>query len=58
MPLIQMEGVKDKLADVIFHAWIISSSVELTNTILDNGYKPAVISAIMKQQTTDRARDV
>ena len=53
-----MEGVKDKLAEVIFHTWIINASVELTNTILDNGYKPAVISAIMKQQTTDRAREV
>ena len=58
MPLIEMEGVKDKLAEVIFHTWVINASVELTNTILDNGYKPAVISAIMKQQTTDRAREV
>ena len=56
MPLIEMEGVKDKLAEVIFHTWVINASVELTNTILDNGYKPAVISAIMKQQTTDKQR--
>jgi acyl-CoA dehydrogenase len=30
----------------------------MTNDILDNGEQPAVISAIMKQQTTERARIV
>ena len=41
---------------MIYHTWVIQSSVHLTNTLLDLGEKPAVISAIMKQQTTDRAR--
>ena len=58
IPLIKMEGVKNKLADVIYNTWIINTSIELTNNLLDKGEKPAVISAIMKQQTTDRARDV
>ena len=30
----------------------------MTNDILDNGNSPAVISAIMKQQTTERGRIV
>ena len=34
------------------------SSVELTNTILDQGNSPAVLSAIMKQQSTERGRIV
>lgn len=58
LPLIKMEGVQNKLVDMIYNTWMIQSSIELTNTILDNGEKPGVISAIMKQQTTERARDV
>jgi acyl-CoA dehydrogenase len=58
MPLVKMEGVQDKLVEMLYHTWIIQSSVHMTNTILDYGEKPAVISAIMKQQTTDRAREV
>ena len=58
LPLVEMEGVRQKLLDMFFDTWCIESSVKLTNTILDAGDKPAVISAIMKQQSTDRARDV
>tara|TARA_B100000524_G_C23651681_1_gene370373 strand:+ start:18 stop:1952 length:1935 start_codon:yes stop_codon:yes gene_type:complete len=58
IPLVKMQGVQNKLVDMIYNTWIIQSSIELTNTLLDNGEKPGVISAIMKQQTTERARDV
>ena len=58
MPLVKMEGVQDKLINMLFNTWCIHCSISLTNTLLDNGEKPGVISAIMKQQTTDRARDV
>jgi len=58
MPLIKMEGIQSKFIEMIYNTWIINCSVKLTNTILDMGEKPAVISAIMKQQTTDRGREV
>ena len=58
IPLIKMEGIQSKLVNMFYNTWLIQCSVELTNQLLDNGDKPAVISAIMKQQTTDRARDV
>ena len=58
MPLIKMEGIQDKLVDMLFNTWLIQSSVKLTNNLLDSGEKPGVISAIMKQQTTERARIV
>jgi acyl-CoA dehydrogenase len=58
IPLVKMEGVQEKLVNMLFNTWIIQSGVDFTNSILDSGEKPAVISAIMKQQTTDRARDV
>jgi acyl-CoA dehydrogenase len=53
-----MEGVKEKFIDMYLNTWIIHSSVKLTNHILDNGSTPSVITAIMKQQTTERARTI
>ena len=58
IPLLKMEGVQNKFAIMLYNTWLIQCSIELTNNILDSGEKPAVLSAIMKQQTTDRARDV
>ena len=58
MPLQDMQAIQEKMVNMMFHTWIIQSSVAMTNDILDNGKSPAVISAIMKQQTTERARHV
>ena len=58
IPLIKMEGVQSKFVSMLFNTWLIQSSVAFTNCLLDKGEKPAVISAIMKQQTTDRGREV
>lgn len=58
LPLIKMEGVQRKLINMLYNTWLIHTSVGLTNNILDKNEKPAVLSAIMKQQTTDRAREV
>jgi len=53
-----MEAVKEKFIDMYINTWIIHSSVKLTNHILDSGNTPSVITAIMKQQTTERARNI
>ena len=53
-----MEAVKEKLIDMYMNTWIIHTSVKLTNHILDSGSTPSVITAIMKQQTTERARNI
>ena len=58
IPLSKMEAIQEKVNKIIFNTWIIQSSIELTNSILDSGESPAVISAIMKQQTTERGRIV
>lgn len=58
IPLAKMEAIQEKVNDMVFNTWIIQSSVDLTNDILDNGNSPAVLSAIMKQQCTERGRDV
>ena len=56
--LADMEGVQEKLAKIATETLKITSIQYLTNSILDNKEKPSVISAIMKYETTERARDV
>ena len=58
MTLSKMEAIQEKMNNIFYHTWVIQSSVSLTNTILDEGNSPAVLSAIMKQQTTERGRIV
>jgi acyl-CoA dehydrogenase len=53
-----MESVREKFIDMYLNTWIIHCSVEMTNNILDSGSVPSVITAIMKQQTTERARNI
>ena len=58
MPLANMEAIQEKFNNMVYNTWLIQSSVDMTNDILDSGSSPAVISAIMKQQTTERGRVV
>jgi acyl-CoA dehydrogenase len=58
MKIGDMEAVKEKFIDMYLNTWIIHSSVKLTNHILDSGSVPSVITAIMKHQTTERARTI
>ena len=41
-----------------YNTILIDSGLRLSNAILDSGEKPSVLSAIMKQQCTERARKV
>jgi acyl-CoA dehydrogenase len=58
MPIGNMEAVREKFVEMYLNTWIIHTSVAFTNHILDGGATPSVISAIMKQQTTERGRVV
>jgi acyl-CoA dehydrogenase len=58
IPLSKMQGVQEKLADMTYNSLLIDSALRLSNAILDSGEKPSVLSAIMKQQCTERARKV
>ena len=58
IPLIKMEGVREKLEEMIFYNLAIQSGISMTNLLLDKGEKPAVISAIMKYYCTENARTV
>ena len=56
--LIHMEAIQNKLASMLYNTWAIQASIYVTNKLLDEGEKPSVISAIMKEQTTERGRQV
>ncbi len=58
MPIGNMQGVREKFLEMFYNTWIIQSSVRFTSHILDSGTVPSVLTAIMKQQTTERARKV
>jgi acyl-CoA dehydrogenase len=58
MPIGNMEAVREKFIDMYINNWIIHAGVQYTNHILDSGVTPSVITAIMKQQTTERSRVV
>jgi acyl-CoA dehydrogenase len=58
MPIGNIEAVREKFVDMFINTWIIHTSVQFTNNILDSGSTPSVITAIMKQQTTERARNI
>ncbi len=54
----QFEGVQEALARIAGQAYTVDAACRATSRALDCGEKPAVITAIMKAQATDRMRDV
>jgi acyl-CoA dehydrogenase len=58
IPIGNMQGVREKFLEMFYNTWVIQSSVAFTSHILDSGAVPSVLTAIMKQQTTERARKV
>jgi alkylation response protein AidB-like acyl-CoA dehydrogenase len=58
VPLAEMEGVQEPLARIASNALVMQSAQHFTNAMLNQHEQPAVISAIMKQQMTDRMRSV
>ncbi|MEC7001308.1 MAG: acyl-CoA dehydrogenase family protein, partial [Actinomycetota bacterium] len=52
------EGVQEKLADMAMKTYEIDSLVALMNCMLDDGERPPIMSAILKQRTTELGRDV
>ena len=58
IPLSKMMGIQERLFEMVYNMFLIENSIRLTNAILDSGEKPSVLSAIMKQQTTERGKKV
>ncbi len=53
-----MGGVQEPLARIAYNTFVCMSAQNLTNCMLQNHEKPAVISAIMKYECTSRARQI
>ena len=58
IPIAEMEGVKEKLADIAVKNYQLVSSQALFNSIIANNEKPPVLSAIMKYQCTEYSRTI
>ena len=57
-PIGKFEGIQEKLADMAIKTFEIDSMVSLMNCMLDAGERPPIMSAILKQRSTELGRDV
>ncbi len=58
VPIGELEGVQQPLARMAGETYILDAARCVTNAALDNGERPAVISAILKYELTERMRRV
>jgi acyl-CoA dehydrogenase len=56
LPIGKMEGIEEPLARMVETAYINEAARAVTASMVSRGEKPAVISAIMKYQSTERLR--
>jgi len=55
-PIGQMEGIREKTAEIFANTFIMYSMQNLFNSILSNNINSSVLSAIMKRELTELAR--
>jgi acyl-CoA dehydrogenase len=58
VPIGRFEAVQERLGRMAATAYLIDAARRLTCAAIDRGHKPAVITAIMKAQATERMRVV
>jgi acyl-CoA dehydrogenase len=56
LPIGRMEGIEEPIARITEAAYLLESARSVTAAVVGRGDKPAVISAIMKYQSTEWAR--
>lgn len=57
IPVGIMEGVAEPISRIIRNAYVYEAARALTASMVDEGQKPAVISALLKYRTTEAMRD-
>jgi acyl-CoA dehydrogenase len=57
LPIAHMEGIEEPLARLVEQAYVLESGRAVTASMVAGGEKPAVISALLKYQSTERLRD-
>ncbi len=58
VPIGRFEAIQERLGRMAATAYLLDAARRLTCAGIDNGHKPAVVTAIMKSQATDRLRVV
>ncbi|MEB8434156.1 acyl-CoA dehydrogenase [Cocleimonas sp. KMM 6892] len=58
LPIGLFEGVEEPLAEILGNTYIMDGARKLTTTALDQGQRPAVVTALLKYQLTERMRVV
>lgn len=58
VPIGQFEGIEEPLADMLGNTYLMDAARRLTTTALDQGQRPAVITALLKYQLTERMRKI
>ncbi|KNC49744.1 acyl-CoA dehydrogenase domain-containing protein [Thecamonas trahens ATCC 50062] len=55
VPVAELEGVKEPLARIASTAYTLKAGQTFIDSVLENGEKPSVLSAVMKYESTERA---
>ena len=58
VPIGRFEAVEERLGRIAATAYLLDAARRLTCAAIDHGHKPAVVTAIVKQQATERLRVV
>lgn len=58
VPIGQFEGIEEPLANMLGNTYLMDAARILTVTALDQGQRPAVITALLKYQLTERMRKI
>lgn len=56
LPIGKFEGIEEPLANALGNTYLMDAARRLTTTALDQGQRPAVITALLKYQLTERMR--
>jgi acyl-CoA dehydrogenase len=56
VPIARFQAIQERLGRLAATAYLLDAARRMTCAALDHGHKPAVVTAIMKSQATDRMR--
>lgn len=57
VPIAKFEGIEEALGPIAANCYMLEAARHLTSSLVDQGQKPAVISAILKYHATSRMRE-
>jgi len=58
LPIGKFEGIEEPLASILGNTYLMDGARRLTTTALDQHQRPAVITALLKYQLTERMRQI